>query len=256
MNVFKQLVKSSYSPKDIAFFRFQGIGKTILFVFLLTLLSIIPSMYYMSTAISDGVESAKETISREFPSFTIENGQLESKLDKPLTINENGFVIVFDSSGNASPSDFDQIDNGVAMLKNEMVFMAGGQTQSYAYSMLEDYTLTKSDLVELIDSIDNSLIIIIPLLILFNYVFSSGVKFVEISILALLGLIIKNIIGRKLTYGHLWRMSAYSVTLPTLFFTVMAALKTVVPGGFFLHWLVAYIVLFLAIKEIPQTKQP
>ena len=40
MNIFKQLIVSLYSPKDIAKFHQQGIGKTILFVFFLTLISV------------------------------------------------------------------------------------------------------------------------------------------------------------------------------------------------------------------------
>jgi hypothetical protein len=85
--------------------------------------------------------------------------------------------------------------------------------------------------------------------------FSSAVKFIEISILALLGLIMKNRTGRKLNYGHIWRMSAYSVTLPTIFFTIMSAIQTQVPSTFLIHWAVALIVLYLAIKETPQAKK-
>jgi hypothetical protein len=255
MNVFAQLVKSCYSPKDIAIFRFQGIGKTILYVFLLTMVSIIPSMYYLTTSIIDGVDSVKNTVKGEFPDFTIENGTLHSELNKPLTINENGFVIFFDSTGEATVKDLENIDNGIAFLQKKIAYVAGGQSQSYAYSMLEDLTITKSDLLDFLDSIDSSLPVILPIFILVNYIFSSGAKFIEISVLALLGLIIINVTNRKLNYGQLWRMSAYSVTLPTLFFTIMGALKTVVPGGIFLHWAVAYIMLFLSIKEISQPKK-
>jgi hypothetical protein len=255
LNIFKQLIKSIYSPQDIARFRFQGIGKTILFVFLLSLLSIIPTVIHLSTAITEGVSSAKDTVSHEFPSFNIKNGVLKSDLEKPKTMTKNGFAIVFDSTGAANEKDLKNIDNGFAFLKSELVFIAGGQTQAYPYSMAQDFTLTKNDLVDLIDSIDSSLLILLPLLFLVIYIFTSGIKFIEVSILALFGLMIKNMIGRQLHYRQLWRMSAYSVTLPTLFFTIMAAIKTEVTGAFFIHWIVAYIVLFLAIKEIPQAKK-
>jgi maltodextrin utilization protein YvdJ len=255
MNVFKQLLKSCYSPKDISMFRFQGIGKTILYVFLLTLISILPSIYYFSTAITEGVSSAKETVKQEFPDFVIKNGQLKSDMKEPLTINQNGFVIIFDSSGKANVDDLKNIANGVGFLKNDLVFVAGGQTQSYSYSMAQDLSVNKTELMDLIDNIDSSLIIFLPILFIVIYIFSSGIKFIEISILALFGLLLKNMSERKLEYRHLWRMSAYSVTLPTLFFMIMDALKTVVPAGFLIHWFVAFIVLFLAIKEIPQMKK-
>lgn len=254
MNVFMQLVKSCYSPKDIAITRFQGIGKTILFVFLLTLVSIIPSVYYLSTAMISAVGTAMDTVQKELPEFTIEDGELQSSADKPITVTRDDFVIVFDSSGEADSSDLKNIDFGIGLLKDEFALIQGENIQSYPYTMLESFTLNKQELIDLIDKIDESLIIFLPLMVLMNYIFASGVKFIEISILALLGLMIKNITRRKLNYGQLWRISAYSVTLPTLFFTIMNALETTVPGGFFLNWVVAYMVLFLAVKEIPQSK--
>ncbi|WML50661.1 DUF1189 family protein [Neobacillus sp. PS3-34] len=68
------------------------------------------------------------------------------------------------------------------------------------------------------------------------------------------GLLIKNLTGRKLHFRQLWRMAAYSETLPTLFFTIMAAIQTTVPKDFLINWLVAIIVLFLAINETPRPK--
>ncbi|MEW8971350.1 MAG: DUF1189 family protein, partial [Mesobacillus sp.] len=43
----------------------------------------------------------------------------------------------------------------------------------------------------------------------------------------------------------------YSTTLPTIFFTIMAFLKTEVPFSFSVNWFVASMMLLLAIKEIP-----
>ncbi|PEL32622.1 DUF1189 family protein [Bacillus pseudomycoides] len=45
MSVFMQLVKSLYSPKDMALFRFQKIGKTILYITLLCLIATIPKTF-------------------------------------------------------------------------------------------------------------------------------------------------------------------------------------------------------------------
>ena len=102
MNVFKQLYVSLYSPKDMATFRNQGIGKTILFVFLLTLISIIPSSYYFNVMIKDGMNMIQETISTEMPNFEIKNGKLTVEGDQPTIINKNGFVIFVDDSGKVS----------------------------------------------------------------------------------------------------------------------------------------------------------
>ncbi|MFL6562274.1 MAG: DUF1189 family protein, partial [Bacillus sp. (in: firmicutes)] len=95
----------------------------------------------------------------------------------------------------------------------------------------------------------------IPVVAVFIYLFASAGSFIEVTVLALFGLALKNLLGRKLNYRQLWRIAAYSETLPTLFFTIMAAIKTTVPNSFMINWFVVIIVLYLAINEIPKPKK-
>lgn len=255
MNIFKQFYKSTYSPKDIALFRFQGIGKTILYVFFLTLISILPSIFYLSTALSTGIDSTREVIKDELPSFSINNGQLTSKTDVPITIQKDHFTIILDPTGAVKEKDVQDTENAFALLKDKFVFVAGGNIQSYPYSMLEGLHITKSGFLDFINTLDSVRVIIIPFLSVFIYLFSSTASFIEVTVLALMGLALKNLSRRKLNYRQLWRMAAYSETLPTLFFTIMTAIKTPVPNSFLINWFVAIIVLYLAINEIPKPKK-
>ncbi|MFJ7729725.1 DUF1189 domain-containing protein [Neobacillus sp. NPDC097160] len=255
MNIFKQFYKSIYSPKDIALFRFQGIGKTILYVFFLTFISILPSVIFLSNALTTGIDSARSIIKDEAPDFSIKNGQLSAKTDVPVTINKDDFTIIIDPTGVISDSDVVNEGNAFAMLKDKFVLSSGGRVDSYPYSMLENLQITKSDFLDFIDTISGMKGIIIPVVSVFIYLFSSAASFIEVSILALFGLALKNLLGRKANYRQLWRMAAYSETLPTLFFTVMAAIKTSVPNSFIINWVVAIIVLYLAINEMPKPKK-
>lgn len=254
MNMFKQLFKSLYSPKDIALFRFQGIGKTILFVFLLTLISILPTVYYMGTALVNGIHAMEDSMRDELPAFQIENGELFSENEKPIIINKEDFTIMFDSTGAVNKEELQRSDHTIAILKDGLYLVSGGHVQSLPYAMLSDISLTNEDLIQLIDNLQSSLAVIIPVLAVVIYIFASGMKFIEISFLALLGLFLKKMLNRNIQYRHTWRLAAYSVTLPTIFFTIMDSLKTTVPSGALLNWFVAYIILFLVIKEIPQKK--
>ena len=254
MNVFKQLIVSLYSPKDISTFRQQRIGKTFFYVLILTLLSILPSIYHFNTSMVNGMDTIKETVQKDLPPFTIENGELFSEETVPLTINKSDFTFVFDSTGTINQAEIDRANDTIFILKNELVYSASGVSQSMPYSMFGDVTITKDDLSSMLTSVDSILPITIPIVSLIVFLFSSIMKFIEVSILALFGLALKNILNKTSSYGQLWRMSAYSVTLPTLFFTIMDALKTVVPNGFFIHWLVAFIMLLLSLKEIPSEK--
>ncbi|MDZ5470976.1 DUF1189 domain-containing protein (plasmid) [Bacillus sp. 31A1R] len=254
MNIFKQFTKSLYSPKDIALFRFQGIGKTILYVFLLTLLSVIPTVTYFSMTMVNGLEAAQSTINDEIPSFVIENGSLSSEQTEPVEIHENDFSIIFDSTGKIQQDDLKTVDNGIALLQKDFIVVTGGTLDAYSYSMFTDLVITKDDFIKFLDTLDSLLAIIIPIFIIVIYIFSSGIKFIEVSILAAIGLVLRSMTQRNLQYRQLWRMAAYSVTLPTIFFTIMEAIQTGVPNGFLLNWFVSILVLFLAIREIPKPK--
>ncbi|WP_410893814.1 DUF1189 domain-containing protein [Neobacillus sp. 204] len=255
MNIFKQLYKSIYSPKDIALFRFQGIGKTILYVFFLTFISILPSVFYLSSALSSGMESAQTIINDELPDFSIKDGHLSADTKVPVTINKDDFSIILDPTGAISGNDVEDEGNAFALLEDKFVFASGGRFETYPYSMLEGLNITKGDMVDFINGISGMKWVIIPVGALFIYLFASAGSFIEVTVLALIGLVLKNLIGRNLNYRQLWRMAAYSETLPTLFFTIMAAIKTTVPSSFMINWFVVIIVLSLAIKEIPKPKK-
>jgi hypothetical protein len=251
MNIFKQFLKSLYSPKDIAKFRFQGIGKTILFVFLLTLLSILPTTFKFASVINNGLELTKDALKEDVPPFIIKDGKLTSESKTPYIFEDKGIKIIIDGTGSVDQSNIDQSETVLALLENEFVFMAGGQAQVSNYSMFPEMNLTNQDIVEFLQSLEGLKYIFLPIMILIIYIFSSGIKFIEVSILALFGLLVKNLLKKNVTYRHTWRIAAYSVTLPTVFFTVMALLQTQVPNGFIINWFVSIMVLTLAIKEIP-----
>lgn len=255
MIIFKQFYKSIYSPKDISLYRFQGIGKTIFFVFLLSLFSILPSIYFLSTAISSGIDTAKSIIKDELPPFSITNGTLQANTKVPITIEKENFTIFFDPTGILTEEKIANTDNGFALLKDKFVLLAGGKSETYAYTMFGKMKLSNQDLIQFLNTLYGLKVIIILVLSIFIYLFTSAWNFVQISILALLGLGLKNLAGRKLNYQGLWRMAAYSMTLPTVFFTIMAAIKTIVPASSLLHWAVPIMVLFLAINEIPKPKK-
>lgn len=254
LNIFKQLIVSFYSPKDISSFLKQGIGKTILYVLLLTLISLLPTFYLFNSSVINEMENLQETLKNDLPSFTIENGELVSDETAPITINKSDLTVIFDSTGTITSDDARASSNSIHMLKDELVYTIAGQSQSFPYSLLSD-TLTKEDLTELTSSMESLLPIILPLTSVTIYLFSFISKCIGVSFLALIGLVLKNMVRSDLKYGQLWRLSAYSVTLPTIFFMIMEALKTFVPNGFFIYWLVAIIMLVLVIKETSSSEQ-
>lgn len=70
------------------------------------------------------------------------------------------------------------------------------------------------------------------------YVFFSFLGFLSVSMLAGIGLLIRNLTHRKgkLPYNQLWIMSAYAITVPVFVFTVAAFLHK--NGTFFFPFLI------------------
>lgn len=238
----------------MARFRFQKLGKPILYVFLLMLLSSVPIGIITAVSFTNAYEDLK-THMGDLPEFTLDDGTLKSEQSEPLIKKEDGNTFIFDATDEIKPDDVDSYESAIAFLKDRIIVMDSGTRQEFNYSNFSSMTFTKQDVSELTQNLDNLLPIFIPLLIFVVYLFQTGLKFIGITVLATIGLLLKSLAGRKASYKQLWVLSVYSVTIPTLFFTIMALVKTTVPFGFLLYWFVAIMLLYLTIKEIPLPKK-
>jgi hypothetical protein len=254
VNLFQQWYKSLYSPKDIAKLRFQTIGKTILYVFLLSLLSVIPPSIYSSIEIVKAVNNFEEIINTTLPEFSIENGKLVSPIKEPKLYVFNNTYVLFDPTGEWSVADLEEYDQSIGFFSDEIAYHSNAYTQDLPYEMINDLSLSKLKLSEYIDTFSGILPIIISLIILASYIFSAGIKFIEISIYALFGLTISRLLAKQVPYRRLWVLSAYSITLAVTFLTIMSLAKITVVSSYFVYWLVSLIMLYLALREISGKK--
>jgi maltodextrin utilization protein YvdJ len=256
LNIFTRFIKSIYSPKEVAKYRFLGIGKIILYVFFLMFISILPGLLHFSKMASTALEEGKQVIVEELPPFTISNGNLTSEQSQPIIIPKHNVTIVFDPTGKLSSKDVEDKGNSIGLLKSNFVIVSNGQVQTFPYSALENMKVTNKDIDSFINSLKGVMWIALPIIFLFYYLFVSALGFIKISILAGIGLLLAQVIGRKLNYRQGWRITAHSITLSTIFFMLMDFLNTGVPGGMFIDWFVSLLFLYLSIREIPKPKNP
>lgn len=95
----------------------------------------------------------------------------------------------------------------------------------------------------------------LPISFLFVYFFTTGYKFIEVSILAALGLLFVSFMKKNLSYKQLWVISAYAITAPTIALSIFEGFGSIIPGGAALLWLASATYLFLAVRAIPNPKQ-
>ncbi|MGD6774523.1 DUF1189 domain-containing protein [Sutcliffiella horikoshii] len=256
MNIFSQFVKSLYSPKAMASFRFQGIGKTILYVFFLVLITSIPMFITFGTSAVKLVNSTEEFLQNETPDFYIQDGEFIADVEEPFIADEQGFTIILDPESELSLDEISSYGEVVAIQSKEIIFKGAGQTDFVPLSDFQGTEVTKENLFQFMDSAGSAFPIIITVLLLVGYLFFGATKFVQISILGLFGLLLKNVLNRnKLHYRHTWVLAAYAVTLPTFIFTLMQASGLVLPFSSLISFAVSLFVLYLIIKEV-KVKKP
>jgi hypothetical protein len=255
MTMFKQLIVSLYSPVHMVRFRFQKIGKSISYVFFLTLIATLPIGAYFAFSLNKMITNASELLQNELPPFEIVNGKLVSPATEPIEIFKHGLTIVLDSTGTLTKEDVERYSNAIGLLQKEAVLVVNTHAQYYRYEMLRDGQMTNKDIHAFIRTVQSLLPIMIPVSFLILYLFTSATKFVHITILAFIGLILKGALNKHGNYRQMWILSAYSITLSTVFFTIMESLQVIVPYALALDWFVSITVLLLVIKELPSLKQ-
>lgn len=254
MNIFSQFIKSFHSPKDLATYRFQGIGKTILYVFFLMFIVSIPIAAKTSLFITNTSTQFSETLATQVPEFEFKNGILYSDQTTPYIDQQNDFVFIMDSTGEITPSDLTDYKVGFALLQREAVFVDNEIMDTYSYRDFGNINLTKEQISEMINNIDELLPVLIPIFLFLMYLLFLAMKFIGITVLSVFGIILRNRAGVKLNFKQLWTLSVYAVTLPTVLFALLDSLNIIIPFSFGLYWIIAIAMLHLVIKQIPKPR--
>ena len=254
MNIFKQLWQSIYSPKSIASYRFAGIGRTILYVFMLSLLASLPAFLYSASDLNKGLAALEDTV-KDLPPFEISDGELQTEQKEPVMYEKEHFDIYFDPGTAWTANDIElSSQNALAILKTEFVIVADGQAQIHSYELTKGFSITDRDIAAFMDQADSVKLIVVILWCLTTFIAVASWKIIELSIMAFMAKLIASRFYPKLQYRHYWRLMAYSITLPTLFFMIMDFLETSVIAGTTVYWGTSFVILYLALKEIPKPK--
>lgn len=254
MSIFQQLYKSLYSPKDMARYRFQKIGKSILYIFLLSLLALIPEMVQLTSLVRTELSLAERTVQSEIPEFTIEQGELKADIQESILKEENDFVFLFDPNSEELPSSLTHRD-GLFFLKHKAILVSDTTNETYAYSLLNDTIISKADIEDFLSTIKSIYPIALVILGVLLYLFDSFIVLFGVTAIAFVGRLFAAQMRRKVHYKQAWTLTAYSFTIPVIFFMVMKFLSITVLHSFLIFIAVSCFVLFLTLKEIPPIQE-
>ncbi|QQK75869.1 DUF1189 domain-containing protein [Salicibibacter cibarius] len=253
MNIWKSFFYSLFSPTMIGQFRRQKIGRTILYVFLLVLITNIPAAISISSFAVTAGERLQHVLSEDIPDYEVESGTLAAESEQtPYTTHIDNTLVILDDSGQITPNDLAGEANVTALLEDRAFMVADGTVEQLEYGA---FSFTKAELQEATGSFLELLPAFIALILILLYLFASGMKFIGVFAISAIGLLLKKIYPARLQYGHIWVMSAYIATLPSVIGTFLDFIGRNGDASFWIYWLIAIVMSILVFRTLPIPKR-
>ncbi|AXF54721.1 DUF1189 domain-containing protein [Salicibibacter kimchii] len=252
MNVWKSFFYSLFSPTMIGRFRRQKIGRTILYVFLLVLITNIPAAISISSFAVTAGDRLQQVLAEDIPDYEVASETLAVEDgETPFSAHIDDTLVILDDSGEVTPSDFEGEANVTALLEDRAFMVADGEVEQMEYGA---FSFTKSELQEATGSFLELLPAFIALILILLYLFASGMKFIGVFAISGIGLLLKRIYPARLQYRHLWVMSAYIATLPSVAGTFLDVFGHNGDFLFFIYWLLVIGISILVFRTLPRPK--
>lgn len=256
MNVFSQFIRSLHSPKHIAMFRFQGIGKTILYIFVFMLITLIPIGVMFGTSFWQMFKNFELSLELDTPDFKLTNGVLETDFEEPYITSVDDYYFILDPKSKLDSRELaNEYERAIVLSERDAYFIDQATINEFRYRNFGNINVSKDELREFVRSLIGLLPILLPIFLILIYLIVTGLKFVGVSVLAVVGLLlIRFIKPNNIHYRHLWMMSAYAVTLPTTIFNLADAFSIHFSASFWLYWAIAIAMLYAALNTVPKPK--
>lgn len=253
MSFFSKLKNSITRPEAYSHFLKESGGRAVLYLLFLCLIfggiGTIKTIYEFNKVVSEVEALLKEKV----PNFTLKNGELNVEGEMPIILNERGpSVVIIDTSDKADESILDKYQDGLFISKTKFIQKQGSyKRQETSFASFRGMTLTKTDVQ---GYVGYSIFLKVAIGILSPILFFIS-KFFSAFIITILALIVNGFYKAKVTFGQIYKLSIYALTLPIIikvFFTV-----TTLYFGFFwvVYYGVALLYLILALKSINKNQQ-
>ncbi|MDF2626539.1 MAG: hypothetical protein K0R39_370 [Symbiobacteriaceae bacterium] len=249
----KAAVAGFHGYADLGRDRASGFGFMALILLLVMTVSCIGSTYQFSTSLGTAVEDMKQV-----PDFRIVNGEIEYEGPMPVIVEDENSVFILDTSGQTGPEAIEGRPNGMLVTRDKVYQSRGGRVEQIDLPSNLPITLSKSDVMGMMEK----LWIVVPIAYVFMFLFQLGFKALDACVLGLAALIWGSATNRKVDFGLGYKLGLYAMTIPM-------ALQWLVPGyttlpfgglqasmGFVLWWVLALVYLIFGLQAYYRTQDP
>lgn len=247
--------KFAYSFFDFSAYKefiVQGLGKSIVYVFLVTLIfTTITNLKTIDTFNTD-ISDVQQALVHSTPNFQFRNGELSMDSSEPVYYKHNGDILIIDTVNKTKSSALDSYSNGIYISSTQLVYRQNYTTiYTIDFSDYSDFTFTNKDAEQFLLVLK----IIFPIvLLIFNPMITFAFNLAAVFIvLGPLSLFISSIMRVKLNYSRACTMSFYAMTFPLLLEALLQVAGIEIENFSFLFYSVTLIYCSLALKEIKKT---
>lgn len=242
MNIFKQFIESFYSFEKYPIFMQTKGFKVFIYIFMLSLISMI-SMFFLKLPdiISyNKIGGTQGIVDKYIDNFDIKDGKLTTNKIEYKSKNKNFIISVDTTKDNLDISLADGYLLGVLADSEKVILINSTASAVIKYSELGE-NFNKDSLVSMLN-------LIFKLSILFTVLAYFILRFVEILIFSAMGMLINSIVGAKITFMQMYKLTAYCQTMPIVLSSILLIFGVVMP--FIIYTGVVFTYIYIALKNV------
>lgn len=232
----------------------EGLGKSILYIFIVSLVFSTFANFTLTNLITNGATEIKEVISKRIPDFNIKDGKFQLDSNEPVIYEAgNDLTYILDTTGKITTSSLDKYESAFLIDSNNITFKYGTNIINFLpISIFPD--LTKEALLSEIDLTVNIYVVLIFLL---GPIFSFIGKLLSVFvIIGPITYLINRIFDTKLDYFKSCTIGFYAITLPLLIKTLLNVAGINLLGFSLVYYSTAFLYSGFALSNIKNSEKP
>lgn len=250
MNLFEQFSNSLWNFRSYHSLSKTKGGKSFLYIFLLFLLIYLIGSFYAGLQVDTFVGYLQSSMEDNVPDFKLSNGRFSFEGEMPYRIENNGYLIIIDTTGQTTLGDFEGRSNGILITEKDISTISFGDIETTSFSLMGPLEISKDQIMKFLPSLKVIFVVIMAI----GFLFAFAGKLFGILMLALIAMIASSMFRKQLSFLNHWNVAIYASTLPMIIKLANTLLDGPFTGFMFLlYWGLAITWVFLGIYNMPST---
>lgn len=230
----------------------QGVGRAFLYLFLFTLLFGTLNSVIIGYQLNRSIGNFTTDLSNNMPDFTFQNGELDVKGKMPIILRgSKDEVTIIDTTGKTTEDALNQYESAMLILKDRMIVKRNSaETRIISFNEFQDVAFTKQDVVNFLPHLKW----LAPIIAVVAWIAFFIGKMVSALFLAIINSIISSIRKIRLSFGRLYSLSIYSLSLPMILDIIFKLFHLKLSG--FIYFVIALVYAWLAMGYMKKEAEP